>query len=215
MASRLTVIISQSAVRHGRNTDTEEALLTELMMTAGLDATLVGSLDGVQLDSTDYLCLSGFTQHIALVTSLSAKQVAEHWERLQLGGQVVQVGQAGERSGRRVYYLPLELGIQPILAQLKQLLVDRTVQTVGLSFPVKSLPVASNPAKPASAPSATERSDAVRSADATSGSPRIIPAVAQRESSDANARQVDDTGQSDAEWPDLDRLVDEFDALDL
>ena len=69
-------------MRHSRASDVEEALLTELMMTPGLDATLVGSLDGVQLDSTDYLCLSSFSQNLALVASLDVADGARHWERL-------------------------------------------------------------------------------------------------------------------------------------
>ncbi|MEZ6074932.1 MAG: hypothetical protein R3C56_04410 [Pirellulaceae bacterium] len=65
MAARLTVVISQSSIRHSQATDAEERLLSELMMTAGLDATLIGALDNVQIDSTDYLCLSGLPDNLS------------------------------------------------------------------------------------------------------------------------------------------------------
>ena len=59
MAARLTVIVSQSARREGRLVDIEETLVTELMMSPGMDATLVGPLENIRPDSTDYLCLNG------------------------------------------------------------------------------------------------------------------------------------------------------------
>ncbi len=211
MAARLTVIISQSAIRHSRASDAEEALLTELLMTPGLDATLIGSLDEVQIDSTDYLCLSGFTQHVALVSSLTVPEVAQHWERLDLGGHVVSLGQTNGAPGRRVYCLSLELGTVQILAQLRQLLDDRSVQTVNLSLPVMP--------KPAS-PSAPVEAEVPRNRNSSSP-----PAVAAKEGVSAPALSTDDSQSrnnplrdsenSDEEWPNLDQLVDDFDALDL
>lgn len=211
MAARLTVIISQSAVRHSRASDAEEALLTELMMTPGLDATLVGSLDGVQRDSTDYLCLSSFSQNMALVASLGVNEVARHWERLGLDGHIIPVGHANGTPGRRVYYLPLELGPASILAHLKQLLIDRSVQTISLSLPVmakpKSLVEAIDPIA-ATHPTLNSSTAAV----AQGAISKMPPADQQPLTRNAVEPEPE---ASEPQWPDLDRLVDDFDALDL
>lgn len=211
MAARLTVIISQSASGRSRASDAEEALLTELMMTPGLDATLVGSLDGVQVDSTDFLCLSSFAHNLALVAALDFTDVVRHWERLGLGGHIIPVGHTNGTPGRRVYYLPLELGTATILAHLKQLLIDRSVQTVSLSLPVMAKPkVAAEP----SAPNATAHTKL-----ASSPAKTLHESVPQTRPSDqpTRARKSSELTPeaTEPQWPDLDRLVDDFDALDL
>ena len=211
MAARLTVIISQSASGHSRANDAEEALLTELMMTPGLDATLVGSLDGVQVDSTDYLCLSSFAQNLALVAALDVTEVAQHWERLGLDGHIIPVGHANGTPGRRVYYLPLELGTASILAHLKQLLIDRSVQTVSLSLPVMAKPkVAAETSVP----------NAIAHTNFPSSSGNMVhESIPQTHPSDQHIlarKSVELPPEAmEPQWPDLDRLVDDFDALDL
>ncbi len=208
-------------MRHSRASDVEEALLTELMMTPGLDATLVGSLDGVQLDSTDYLCLSSFSQNLALVASLDVAEVARHWERLGLDGHIVPVGHANGTPGRRVYYLPLELGTASILAHLKQLLIDRTVQTVSLLLPVmaKPQPTVDKPAvdKPAvesigPLPTSLSKLNSSTVAAAQGAIPTVLPADQKALTRTAVELELE---AAEPQWPDLDRLVDDFDALDL
>lgn len=214
MAKRLTVIISQSSMRHSQAADAEERLLTELMMAAGMDATLVGPLDNVQIDSTDYLCLSASSnQTLALVSSLSFEQVAQQWERLQLGGQVVRMGQTGRVGQRRVIYFPLSSDTAAILEQLRQLLVDQAVKTVDVIVPLGKLnkkspgevPLTSSPARTATGLSSSG------SGSASSAPSPPLPLPAQ---SPVN-RPGEAQAELDDEWPDLDRLVDDLDALDL
>lgn len=216
MAKRLTVIISQSSMRHSQAAEAEERLLTELMMAAGMDATLVGSLDSVQVDSTDYLCLSAASnQTLALVSSLSFEQVSQQWERLQLGGQVVRLGQTGRVGQRRVIYFPLSSNTAATLEDLSQLLFDQAVKTVEVIMPLgknnrvrpSDVPLASSPARPAAGkPSDSESSS---SSPAPSQPPLPLPAHASVN------RRSEAQAELDEEWPDLDRLVDDLDACDL
>ena len=68
MAPRLAVVVSQAPMRDARTADIEESIVAELIMVGGLDATLVGPLERIQPDSTDRLCLGGFTQDLALLS---------------------------------------------------------------------------------------------------------------------------------------------------
>ena len=201
MAARLTVVISQSSIRHSQATDAEERLLSELMVTPGLDATLIGSLDNVQIDSTDYLCLSGFaSQRLALISALSLEEVAEHWARLQLGGQVVQVGQASSTTERRIYYFSLSSNIESTLTQLRQLHSDQSVKTVDVLLPLGNI---ASSRESGSNPSGSQPSPPARTSLPAAAIP--VQAVGQRQPME----------ESEQQWPDLDRLVDDFDALDL
>ncbi len=175
------------------------------MMTAGLDATLIGSLDNVQIDSTDYLCLSGFAnQRLALVSALSLEEVAEQWRRLQLGGRIVQLGEASSAAERRVYYFSLLSSIESTLAQLRQLLSDQAVKTVDVIMPLgKAAQPLTNPQPPNSKPSGSQSSPSTRTT--LPASPIPVHAAALREPVE----------ESEQQWPDLDQLVDDFDALDL
>lgn len=211
MANRLTVIISQASMRHSQAAEVEERLLTELMMTAGIDATLVGSLDSVQIDSTDYLCLSGFgNQTLAVVSTLSFEQVAQQWARLQLSGQVVRLGQAGAIGQRRVVYFPLLSDTAATLEELRQLLADQAVKTVGVIMPLGKTPQVSPRGllnSPANADTGKHSSPQASPAPPAA----LQPLPAQAPVSRPSAPQA----EPEEEWPELDRLVDDLDALDL
>lgn len=193
MAARLTVVISQSTIRDARAADTEGTLLAELMMVPGLDATLVGSLEEMQVESTDYLCLSSFSHNVALVTWLTCLQAAEQWRRLELGGQVVQAGDVPVGKTRIVHYLSLKAGTSAILSRLKQLLADKSVQTVSLLLPM---------------------SKASQAQPSISSGAKTDAAYAKPEPS-IQPTPVDSTQVPENQWTDLDRLVDDFESLDL
>ncbi len=188
-------------------------------MAAGLDATLIGALDNVQVDSTDYLCLSGLAnQRLALVSSLSLEEVAEQWTRLQLGGQVVRVGEAGSSAGRRVYYFSLSSNIEATLANLRQLLSDQAIKTVDVLMPL---------GKPAQPAASSHDSDSRKNGSQPSPPARQVspikmskrppsePALPAASIPVQSTAQGDNVDESEEQWPDLDRLVDDFDALDL
>ncbi len=198
MAPRLTVIISQSSSGHAQARDVEEELLTQLLLAPGLDATLTASLDSIQPEHTDYLCLSGVTQSLALVSSLDYQQVVTQWERLQLGGEVIPFGQLATGVERRVYFFPLRLGAATIVAQLKQLLSAMSVQTVKLSLPIAvsaNVVAAAEPALPRKIIPKATTATTIPTLSNTSPNPDSLP-------------------ETDVEWPELEKLVDDFDALD-
>ncbi len=192
MAPRLTVIISQSSGGHARSRDVEEELLTQLLLAPGLDATLTASLDSIEPEHTDYLCLSGVTQSLALVSSLDYQQVVAQWERLQLGGQVIRFGQSSAGAERRVYYFALQSGAASIVSHLKELLGDMSVQTVNLLLPTKVTAGAKQSLPLKVLPQATPTPPSLPSKLTTSAS----------------------APEAEVEWPDIEKLVDDFDALD-
>lgn len=226
MAPRLTVIISQSTGGQSRARDAEEALLAELLSAPGLDATLTASLNVIQPDQTDFLCLSSLTQSLALVSSLDYDQVVAEWERLQLGGQVLRVGSTPQGAERRVYYFSLETETAAIVLQLKQLLSDMSVQTVNVQLPIASNNRTTLPSSPTTAPNnsglvalgqplrtnAASGGAGEHSTTTTPGNSvnTEIAAVPQDASAPTSIPQDDST----IEWPDLEKLVDDFDALD-
>jgi hypothetical protein len=211
VAPRLTVIVSQSATRDGRSVDTEETLVAELMMTPGLDATLIGALEKVSTDSTDFLCLSSFQHNFAFISWLDEATVAAQWERLGLAGTVARPGASnGHHRKPRIYYLPLTHAttVADILAQLEQLQRERSVKTVGIQL------------GPTASPSRAASSSLAASAG---GLPVIQPSQPTRTpaaslpppASHSSAHPLSDDEDEDEEWEELDRLVDDLDAFEF
>lgn len=235
MAPRLAVVVSQSPTRDARTADIEESIVAELIMVGGLDATLVGPLERIEADSTDQLCLSGFTQDLALLSWMSADEAARHWQTLQLGGTIVpmsldgsaEIG-SGERGVRRVFYIQLKSDSQAkqVCQQLKARLDLMRVKPVSLQLTLKSptkAPVASPAAIPSHSPneSALNHTDSKVAVNATNNTPSPSPAIAKSPQANddraphaaKNSQALHDSG--DEEWMELDRLVDDLDALDL
>lgn len=148
MASRLTVVVSQSLSRDAASADLEETLVAELMMTTGLDATMVGPLERIQTDDTDFLCVSSFQHSFVIASWLSPEDLQSHWQRLGLDGSVVPLTLDGSTSSsgdgriapstgsKRIYHVRLQSDskIASILPRLQQLLADRQVKTVEIDL---------------------------------------------------------------------------------
>lgn len=219
MSARLTVIICQSTVRAGLAADLEETLVAELMMAPGFDATMIGPLEAVEPGGTDLLCLSSFNHSLALLTWLPSEEAQRHWSRLGLEGQVTTLNKAGEgaadapekAASRKVFHIQLSegMGAKTALSQLQQLLASRQVKTVGIS----GIGIAPKPPKRESPPKLTTQAKADSSTDskvaASISSGKVEPGAVQA--------GIDPTGQSleDQEWEHLDKLVDDFEELDL
>lgn len=230
VAARLTVIVSQSALRVGSASDLEESLVAELMMTQGLDATMVGPLERIQQDDTDFLCLSSFNHNLVLVSWLPLADAQQHWQRLDLGGQVIELPTPGQPAGqldantaspqRRVYHLQLAENTDSanFLQALNELLAIRSVKTVGISGiglkpstsdngASKSLPVV--PTKPAAEQKPKPQET---TAPATQKKNAVSPAA----ETPATVDPMDGYDSvEDADWAHLDKLVDDFESLDL
>jgi hypothetical protein len=195
-------------MRDARVADIEESIVAELIMVGGLDATLVGPLERILPDSTDLLCLSGFTQDLALLSWMPTDDAARLWAELQLTGTVVPMSLDGSApvpssqiAGRRVFYIQLTAQSIPtqVCMQLKARLELLRVQPVSLQLnlksPMKSLPVATP----------TPVTDA-QLQPLKPQAPQAMPTTKPTTVSG---------GSSDSQWKNLDQLVDELDLLDL
>ncbi|MEZ6133501.1 MAG: hypothetical protein R3C53_01195 [Pirellulaceae bacterium] len=219
VAARLTVIVSQSATRNSSQADIEETLVAELMMTPGLDATLIGPIETIQADSTDFLCLSGFNHNFGFVSWLDEQQVIEHWQRLGLAGTVARPGQAvtnGDASRKpRVYFFQLigsDAGSQ-ILKQLEELQRDRAVKTVDIAL---TLPIMSPMGSKSMVSKPTVPESSSNSSPAIAATSKVPPAVPrQADPTNADQRPPVEPDEDDEQWQQLDQLVDELDAFDL
>lgn len=213
MAVRLPVVVSQSSRRDGRSVDIEESLITQLMLTSGLDATVVASLDAIQLDSTDHLCLQDLGQEFFLAGWLPLDSALQAWDRLGLAGHLLSFeteslarSNLGNVSGQRVRYVQLthQTVVASVIEQLQQVLASRRVQTVSIQPLIKSPPSrdASPPRNqhPQDSPSASK--DSLRNAETN----RLDQAPALSTST------VDPKPN---DWASLDKLVDDLDAFDL
>ncbi len=230
MAPRLAVVVSQAPMRDARTADIEESIVAELIMVGGLDATLVGPLERIQPDSTDRLCLSGFTQDLALLSWMSAEDAARWWQALELSGTVVSMSLDGSAGlvngavpGRRVFYIQLTADTIPtqVCRQLKSRLDLMRVQPVSLQMsmqsPVKSLPVAA----------AVPPTGTLSTSSFTAGVNATVPPLTSSvQSGDAASKSVNagaakvraavnEQLASNDEWKNLDQLVDDLDELDL
>lgn len=240
MAPRLAVVVSQAPMRDARTADIEESIVAELIMVGGLDATLVGPLERIQPDSTDRLCLSGFTQDLALLSWMPADDAGRLWRELELTGTVVPLSLDGSAAlsngavtGRRIFYIQLSADSFPkqVCKQLQSRLELMRVQPVSLqlnmSSPLKALPTMGSATKGSSQPSniVAAPHDPLISTRNSSIPTNSLPVVSGHgpdpaiNSLGAGASQLravagEDAGPED-EWKNLDRLVDDLDALDL
>lgn len=240
MASRLTVIVSQTSVRDGRSVDLEETLVAELMMTPGLDATLIGPIETIQVDSTDFLCLSTFNHNFGFVSWLDEATVASHWNRLGLTGTVARPGslstdQAAHLPKPRVYHFqiqatgpsrggPSEKGpSETILNQIQQLQRERAVKTVGIGLgtpPAKRPSGNAPPAKPksnASLPISALPHVAAANVQINAPAPAVSPTKQPNEqpNNQSTKQPVAADDDDDEQWQQLDQLVDDLDAFDF
>jgi hypothetical protein len=197
-------------MRDARIADIEESIVAELIMVGGLDATLVGPLERILPDSTDLLCLSGFTQDLALVSWMPSDQAAKLWTELQLSGTLVPMSLDGsvaipnsQKTERRVFYIQLTAQSVPaqVCKQLKARLDLLRVQPVSLQLNLKS-PMKSSP----SAKPATAIDSRVQPLEQPARAP--LSPLAPKLSNASN-------NSSDSQWKNLDELVDELDLLDL
>lgn len=238
MAPRLAVVVSQAPMRDARTADIEESIVAELIMVGGLDATLVGPLERIQPDSTDRLCLSGFTQDLALLSWMPAEEAARWWQELELSGTVVPLsldGSAGfgqgSVAGRRVFYIQLTADSIPsqVCKQLKSRLDLMRVQPVSLQLsmksPSKALPIAT-PSNAATSNAATAvmppasglpSSGALPTASLQTGSPQATEDASGLVSAGVGRAIIaaNEGLAADDEWKNLDQLVDDLDELDL
>jgi hypothetical protein len=235
MAARIPVVVSQSVRRENIMIELEESLVTELMFTNGLDATLIGPLQHISLDSTDHLCLEGFKGPFALFTWGTASLCREQLSRLKIDGDVVDHGEGplrsasfGPRTTRWIDHFQIDLStpISTWVEALKQLLKSRETRTFSISslgLIGKKSP-SGGPASEISliVPPTTgtaESAEAVRDAQATKPSNAKPDTLLNAATSDPTpiliTSPIPDISDDEADWPHLEDLMGELDRADV
>ncbi|GIW97944.1 MAG: hypothetical protein KatS3mg111_1277 [Pirellulaceae bacterium] len=204
MAPRLTILLPQSSTQDPLASRLEEQLLTEIMLTAGLDATLVGPLERMTSESTDCLCLQNAAGRRLLLCWCSLEEAKQHWRRLGLSGRLTPIDAADNASSpqeteRPIAFLQLtaQSNTAQVMAKIKewQRTLSVTVVPLTLAAPGRQHAVDRQSVAPASAaeepaPTATQcRADASShrwsspALEAAERPPSVVPTKNKRNNS--------------------------------
>jgi hypothetical protein len=209
MARRLSVVISQHALRGQAQTAMEESFVGQLIFINGLDPSLISSLDRIEVGSTDHLFLEGLGSDFVLLNWLDRDAVTSELVRLGFSGQIVALGTAertsfGQQSPRRVYHVQLDSArtVDSVIQLLRDLLKDVNTPTVSIGIAgMPKQPSVSLPVIPG-APSKT-----VAPAEPKPKPNVVAPAVPIQPA----VYFLDD----EEDWEHLDDLVDQLDESDI
>ena len=212
MANRIPVVISQHERRAGSIADYEEQLITRIVMESGLDATLIADLKSIELDTTDHLCIEGLKGDFALATWESVPYVCNHLHRLGIpqleiipvdGSPKMQSGDVQSQPPKRIFMIALatDISLDSTIKTLKDLLLSR-------STPVFSLggSVGSNKRNVAALPSIV---------DSKQLPPALTNITANSSRVDAPKQTVSALSTVDANFPNIDQLMDELDRFEI
>jgi hypothetical protein len=210
MSGRISVVVSQFERRHGQKAEFEEELVTQLLFTNGLDATLIADLKTIEQHSTDHLCLEGIKGDFVLASWESAEYVQHQLDRLGITGFSIvpmsgqpAIASASGANGKRIFFIALNQAdrIDVTIQSIRKLVESRSVPVFNFGSIAKK-PAASSleitEIKPKIAPSLTMSTSQER----IDSSPAIVSMSA------ANSHDEDD-------FPDLDRLLEDFDEFKL
>jgi hypothetical protein len=204
MASRLPVVVAQSAQRDPRAVNFEEQLITDLMFSNGLDATLIRPLAQVALDSTDHLCLEGFRGPFALLTWSPIADAAEHLSRLSIHGRLFDresgsyLSSEQPANSRRIDHFQLKIGETTAhwLVQLTAILSSFEVKTFAIGS--KAIGHVSSKTEPAAPISIMKKSEVASTGDLTN-----------------QPNQGLSLDEDEENWSHLDDLLDNFDEAEV
>lgn len=194
----------------------EETLVAELIMKQGLDATMIGPIEHVQPEDTDFICISSFQHSFVVLSWLEIEEVDRHWKRLGLAGQVASTSRASPAdSGKKIFHIQLQEGtsVERVIQQVHSMLEARQTKVVpiglGLSPGMGSAP---SPAKPPQPKPAPPKPNADSASEARS---KPTKANATKTPQVADTARDSEADVSEKQQQNLDQLVDDFDALDL
>jgi hypothetical protein len=215
MAARLPVVISQSVRREPAAVNCEEQLITELLFTSGLDATLIGPLESIESGSTDHLCLEGLKGPFALLSWGSLSESQQQLTRLGIHGSIIDRDSdslnkraietsGGQDPNRRIdfYRLNADRAGNYWIESLKKILEAQEVKAF-------SIQIQGKPAKQTAVVSrALPNGPAERSPNETAAEKFAVnePTVFLK---------TIDPNDEDEVWAHLDELVDDLDQADV
>jgi hypothetical protein len=216
MATRLPVVISQSVRREPAAVNCEEQLITELLFTSGLDATLIGPLESIESGSTDHLCLEGLKGPFALLSWASLANSQQQLSRLGIHGSIIdrdsdpRVGRTIETSGdqvpnRRIDYFQLntDRAASVWIESLKKILEVQEVKAFSIQNAVR-------PSKPSVAITTQTQSHSYQE-----GFAKETVAAKNIAKPPVVAKKPIDLNDEEEVWAHLDELVDDLDQADV
>lgn len=146
---RLSVVLSQSAGKLPRHRDLESEIVAGLIAAAGIDLSLIGSIDALDAAATDRMMLDGLRGDLALLCWFSPEEAAAHLTAAGIEGRraphrfdpepayVPHPDPSSPAPFRRIYYFDLtqHASAPSLQSALEQLLASRRVVTFGLGNP--------------------------------------------------------------------------------
>ena len=232
MAARIALILSQPARRDAAAIDLIENIVAAAMLSPGLDANLIGDIDSFDLGGTDYLCLQGHPRDIVLASFLDISAAQAAWQRLGLSGLFVDFTSSPERIrsshsaalGRRVFYFQLasNQNVSALLDRCQELLAAQQLSLVSIGLAPATSTKTGTPAKMATTAATLANSeDPELSSNRSAAQPAPLKQASARVTTDRvaiDAPQIaNSSGQPEEsdDWSQLDKLVDDLDAMDL
>lgn len=213
MAARIPVVVSQSVRREPAAVACEENLITELLFTPGLDATLIGPLVNIQSGSTDHLCLEGLKGPFALITWGSAAESQQQLSELGIGGSIYDCDSEALseyvldgspiQDRRRIDHYQLRSDKKPTfwIERLKRSLEIRDVRAFQIQLPSKPskssfIAIPTNEIPKPSTPYSVER-------------------IEKSATKPITIAKTIDLNSDDEAWEHLDSLMDDLDRADV
>ncbi len=224
MARRLPVVIAQSPVSNPQRRDLEEAIVGALLMERGMDLNVIPHLEDLEPGETGLLCLEGITGPMALAAWMAAepaqKLLQSHGIQGRRGRSEFDRSQAeGPPRERPIYFLDLNgcHDAPALIAELRRIRDDLATPTVALGLGLASSAGPSTAATtPAVQPELSELPPVPAIRPPAAPANPVMPAAAvPARPIPAPADFVPPPAALEEDDESLDRLLDQFDELDL
>lgn len=146
MSVRLNVVLSQSAAGSPRQRDFESEVVARLIAAAGIDLSLIGPIESIEVSATDRLMLDGLRSDLALLSWFAPEDAANGLTRAGIDGRRAphrldsspgdgeKSPSAATAAPRRIYYFDLRQSTSAgaLQSALEELLAARRVVTFPL-----------------------------------------------------------------------------------
>ncbi len=216
------MVISQHERRSGSIADYEEQLITRIVMESGLDATLIAELKSIELETTDHLCIEGLKGDFALATWESPQYVCTHLHRLGIpaveiipvdGSPKTTSGDVGLHPSKKILFISLStnMSVDATIKTLKDLLTARSTPVFSIGAPIhrgKPVPMSHETTM---SPKTTEQPP--RQKATTADMPTEI--VSHLKNRVEISRPTVSVVSDNAEFPNIDQLMDELDQFEI